>query len=269
MRSSAAKIEQSGAPMGVAVAVALHAAVILATLLTWSTRTLDISDESPPIVPVDLVTIAPKTNIAPTVKEQLKAPPKEQEAQSPAPQDALPTPAAPQEAAAPPPDETAVAPLPNPIKQVAPKAKPQDKSKEFDLDALDKLIDKRAAAPSTLQNAKVANRSTKGIGAMNANTTDLVDALRSQISRCWSPPIGAPNPERLIVSFEIFLNPDGTIAQQPQLTSGTPGDPFLRAAADAAQRAIYECQPYRLPADRYTQWRDINFTFDPGKMTGQ
>jgi len=269
MRSSAARIEQSGSPVGVAVAVALHAAVILATLLTWSTRTLDISDESPPIVPVDLVTIAPKTNIAPTVKEQLKAPPKEQEVQSPAPQEAQPTPPAPEEAAAPPPDAVAAKPLPLKIAPVVPKTKPQEKSKDIDLDALDKLIDKRAPAPSTLQNAKVSSRNARGIGAMNANTMDLVDALRNQIAQCWSPPVGAPNPERLIVTFELFLNPDGTIAQQPQLTSGAPNDPFLRAAADAAQRAIYECQPYRLPADRYTQWRDIAFTFDPRKMVGQ
>ena len=43
-----------------------------------------------------------------------------------------------------------------------------------------------------------------------------------------------------------------------------------RAAAEAAMRAIYQCQPYRLPASRYGQWRDIDpLRFDPRDMMGQ
>ena len=50
----------------------------------------------------------------------------------------------------------------------------------------------------------------QGIGAANAMTADLADALKSQIYQCWSPPVGAPNADDLVVDFDLSLNPDGT-----------------------------------------------------------
>lgn len=101
---------------------------------------------------------------------------------------------------------------------------------------------------------------------------DLVDALRNQIAQCWSAPIGSPHPERLIVALEVFLNPDGSVAQPPQLDANSAAaaasDPFMRAAAEAAKRAIVVCAPYKLPSDRYQTWRDLDVTFDPRKMAG-
>jgi len=104
----------------------------------------------------------------------------------------------------------------------------------------------------------------------NAMTMDLSDALKNMIAQCWSPPAGAPHPERLIPVFRLFLNPDGSVAQPPQLAADSQaaaaGDPFMRAAAEAARRAIYTCAPYKLPADKYNVWRDISVAFDPRKM---
>jgi hypothetical protein len=86
--------------------------------------------------------------------------------------------------------------------------------------------------------------------------------------------VGAPNAEDLIVDFDLLLNPDGSVARPPQLTgdsaSAAASNPYTRAAAEAARRAIFECAPYKLPADRYSQWREINpFHFDPRQMMGQ
>jgi hypothetical protein len=104
-------------------------------------------------------------------------------------------------------------------------------------------------------------------------TADLVAILQSQINRCWRRPDYGPHPERLIVRFELFLNRDGSVAQAPQLTQDTAAavasDPYMRAAADSGRRAIYECAPYRLPADKYNLWRDIVFTFDPRSPVDQ
>jgi outer membrane biosynthesis protein TonB len=254
-------------------AILLYAAIVVSSMFAWSHK-LDIADESPPVVPVDLVTIGQKTNIAPMVKQVPKAPPKE-EVQPPAP---VPMPApqpAQQEAAeAPPPPEAEKSepvlkkPPPPPVEQKQ-KSQPEEKKDKFDINNIMALLDKRAPAASSAPNAKVGQRTIKGIGAQNAMTMDLVDALRNQIAQCWSPPVGAPHPEQLIVQFELFLNPDGTVAQTPQLISSNPSDPFIRAAAEAARRAIYTCQPYRLPADRFSQWRDITLTFDPRAMVGQ
>jgi hypothetical protein len=77
----------------------------------------------------------------------------------------------------------------------------------------------------------------------------------------------------LVVEFELFLKPDGSVAQPPQLSAESQGavgrDSFTRAAAEAGRRAIYTCAPYKLPADRYSQWQDITLTFDPRQMVDQ
>src|SRR5277367_1231651 len=92
--------------------LSLHAAIIGATLFTFS-HALDIADQSPPMIPVDLVTIGQKTNVAPRAIPQPKAPPKE----TPVPPTPTPTPAPPsplqQAETAPPP---ALAPSVQPIK---------------------------------------------------------------------------------------------------------------------------------------------------------
>ena len=260
-------------PAAMVGAVLLHVGIIAATFFSWS-HSLDIADQSPPVVPVDLVTIGEKTNVAPMVKVQPKEPPKE-EAQPPTPE---PTEraaaAAPQDEESAPPLEdapsAAVIPKPPPV---VPKTKPQpdEKKEKFDINNIVALLDKRAPAPASAPNAKVGSHTIKGIGDQSAMTADLKTMLQSMIYKCWSPPVGAPHPEQLIVSYELFLNPDGTVAQPPQLVgnSGAANDPYARAAAEAARRAIYTCQPYQLPADRYAQWRDVTFKFDPRDMVGQ
>lgn len=255
----------------------LHVGIIAATLFTWS-HSLDIADQSPPVVPVDLVTIGAKTNIAPMVKVQPKEPPKD-EVQPPAPEQAqpapTPTPQQQQESAPPPPEAASSEPLlkkPPPVVEQKPKPQTEQKKDKFDLDAVSALLDKRAPAPSASRNTKVGDRTIKGIGQQNAMTMDLVDSLRNQIAQCWSPPVGAPNAQELVVDYDLFLNPDGSIAQPPQLVgnSASASSPYARAAQEAARRAIYTCQPYKLPADRYSQWREINpFHFDPRGMMGQ
>jgi len=275
--SSESLAGDSRSPAGWVASLFLHGAIVAGTLFTFS-HTLEIPDESPPVVPVDLVTIAPKTNVRATVRPQPHVAP---EPSPPVPK-AVPAPTPPQpQPAEEKPQETAAEPIaeapPQPVPRHKPKP-PQEKKKEeknFDVDKVLALLNKvaptqQAAAP----NVRSAPRTVRGIGAQTAMTADLQDALRSQIQPCWSPPVGAPHPERLVVSFDLFLNPDGSVAQPPQLTADSETavvrDSFVRAAADAARRAIYTCAPYKLPEDRYQEWREINpFIFDPRNMLGQ
>ncbi|MBN9592297.1 MAG: cell envelope integrity protein TolA, partial [Alphaproteobacteria bacterium] len=131
------------------------------------------------------------------------------------------------------------------------------------------LLNKHTAPPKTPPNAKVGPRTVQGIGAANAMTADLADALKSQIYQCWSPPVGAPNANDLVVDFDVAMNPDGSIARATS-DAVSSGNSYTRAAAEAARRAIFQCQPYRLPQDRYSQWREINpLRFDPRQMMNQ
>jgi hypothetical protein len=229
---------------GLVVAVLLHAAIVAATLFSWQHK-LEITDESPPVVPVDLVTLADKTNIMPTVQKQPKAPPRE-DVKPPEPTPPTPAPPAPPQA------------------EVAP---PEPAPKTDDISALLNRLTSPAATPP---HARTADRTIRGVGAMNAMTMDLIDSLNNQIAQCWSPPVGAPHPEQLRPQFRLYLNPDGSVAQTPQLTADSSaeaaGNPFMRAAVEAARRAIMTCQPYKLPADKYGTWKDITLDFDPSKM---
>jgi hypothetical protein len=121
---------------------------------------------------------------------------------------------------------------------------------------------------------KPGTRIIQGAGNQSLATADLADALKSQIYRCWNAPVGAPNPNDLVVDFDLLLNSDGTVSGRPQLTGNSAaavaGNPYTRAAAEAALRAIYQCAPYNLPAKRYSDWKEINpFRFDPREMMGQ
>jgi len=260
--------------VGLIGAVALHLAVVVVGLFTWEHR-LDIAQESPPVVPVDLVTIAQKTNIAPTVRELPKV---EQQPlpTPPPPPPSVQAPPLPQLAPTPPP------PTPQPKSELAPdvkpapapKAKPVPPKKDMSVDAaLNAALNAPPAHPQT-RNGRVAPTAHRGFGQQNANDMDLRDALRNDIEQCWNPPAGAPHPEQLIVSFHLNLNPDGSVAGSPQLTAesqaAAAGNPFTRAAADAARRAIYVCAPYKnLPPDRFADWRDSVVQFDPRDLTGQ
>jgi outer membrane biosynthesis protein TonB len=245
-------------------AVVLHLAIVFAALFTWTHR-LDIVEESPPVVPVDLVTIAQKTNIAPTVRIEHKT-------MEPVPIQAPTTPPDLSTQTPPLPQMTEPAPSPTvkPTPPVTvPKTKPQPAEKD---DSLEKLLHSVTATPQPTK-GKAAPKTQKGFGAQTAMTMDLRDALKNAIEQCWNPPAGAPHPEQLIVSFHLTLNPDGSVVGTPQLTAesnaAAAGNPFMRAAADAARRAIFVCAPYKLPPDRFADWRESTINFDPRDLAGQ
>jgi hypothetical protein len=254
-----------------------HLGVIAATSVAWP-RSIDLPDEQPPAIPIELVQVADVTNVAPAAPD----PPKPE----PQPQQETPPQADP-----PPPPEAEVAPEPDkppvpkpapkeeavsaPANPVRPRLKPQrDVPQKFDVDSVLALLDKDAPKKTPVPNAKPADIPVRGIGAQDAFTVDLKDALLSQMRECWNIPNGAPHPEQLIVQVRVFLAPDGSLAQPPQLEPGTrsaaASNPYMRSAAEAALRAINVCEPYKhLPADKYDVWREVVMTFDPGKMLTQ
>jgi outer membrane biosynthesis protein TonB len=269
----------SSGRVGLTVSALLHAGIIAATLLTFSQARLEIEDQSPPVVPVDLVTIGQKTNIAPTVVQK----PKEiqQEVQPPRlDQLQMKVPAVPEQSEVAPPDQAPSEPVlqkPRPIP--LPKSKPQTapepakkKQAEEDFSALLNKLTTPTAAP---RNARVASRTQRGFGAENAMTMELRDALKNQIEQCmdWGVVAGAPNAQNIQVVVDLTLNPDGSVAGSPHLEAESAAEasrnPYVRAAADAALRAIAVCRPYKLPADSFEVWRDSQLVFSPRDVLGQ
>ena len=245
---------------GVAGSLLLHGLIIAATFVTLSHQ-FDLIEDTVPVVPVDLVTLDRKTNVMPTVRREPKIVPEVR------PQPAPPAPPPPDQdaSAEPAPSEPVMTKAPPPpVPQHRPQpAKPPDTSKAFD-----KLLASLDTQPA-LQHARTASVTQSGIGDRNAMTADLESMIRSKMAQCWTPPQGVPHPERLITHFDVLLNPNGTVQRLTQL-SGQSDDPYSRAAADAARRAIYMCAPYNLPPDRYADWKEIeDFEFDPRAMNGE
>lgn len=263
---------------GIIVSAALHMGVIGATMITWPGG-LSQSDEVLPIVPVELISIADATNIQATVRE---APPPEPAAPAdepveeaaivePPPPEPEPVPEPLPELEPEPEALAEVEPEPAPPPPPVPQEKPEPPREDFNLDSVIALLDSRAENGAPAQPAEQAR---PGIGDRNAMTMTLVDSLRSQMYECWSPPIGAPNPEELIVDVDVYLTPNGALARAPQLTAASrlaaAGNPYMRAAAESALRAVNTCVPYRnLPVDQYAQWSEIRITFDPTRLAGR
>jgi hypothetical protein len=99
---------------------------------------------------------------------------------------------------------------------------------------------------------------------MSANE---IDAFRAQISKCWTPPVGGLGSDRIVVKLRIGLREDGSLAHPPEVANQA-ASPFFRPAAESAIRAVMQCQPYTMPAEKYDQWRDMLLTFDPRQMYG-
>jgi hypothetical protein len=104
-------------------------------------------------------------------------------------------------------------------------------------------------------------RSSLGEGRL---TFSEIDALRRQIGRCWTLPVGADRIEGMVVKLRIQVRPDRTV-QQVTIQDGArmAADPTFRAVAESARRAVDRCSPLQLPSGKYTIWRDIVMSFYP------
>jgi outer membrane biosynthesis protein TonB len=150
-------------------------------------------------------------------------------------------------------------------------SKPKSEEKEFNADEVAALLSKEQASGggakrSTDEAALGGTKSTKGATKL---TQGEIDALRGQIQRCWNVPAGALDAENLKVAIRFNLTPAGEVEGSPEIVEGGGADGVQRAAAEAARRAILQCGPYTLPADKYDGddgWNQVLVNFDPTDM---
>ena len=90
------------------------------------------------------------------------------------------------------------------------------------------------------------------------------DAIRRQVEKAWSLPVGAADAGDLAVEIRILLRPDGVVRRADIVDKARLSDTFYRAMAESARRAVLQASPLRgLPPEKYEQWREITFTFRP------
>ncbi len=97
-----------------------------------------------------------------------------------------------------------------------------------------------------------------------------IDYVRQQIAKCWNPPAGAKNAQDMIIEIAVAMNVDGTVRNAKINNKGLQTDPFLRAMAESALRAVLNrhCQPFKLPRDKYDRWKTMTLVFNPKEMLG-
>lgn len=238
----------------------------------------------------------PAEKPAPKPVEQAAAPaPRPQPAPAPEPTPVAPEPA-PQPEPAPPepaPEKVAEAPQPapkprarpEPPKQVARAEPPKEPVREivkptppvptpeknFNADDIAALLNKQKPAGGGEPDPASEPQTLGSIDgtADAAMTQSEIDALKARLYQCWNPPVGVREAGGLAVTVSISLQPNGALASQPQVISGGFGDPLWTVAADSAVRAVLQCSPFdMLPPEKYAEWREIQFTFDPREMLG-
>jgi outer membrane biosynthesis protein TonB len=148
-------------------------------------------------------------------------------------------------------------PPPKPV-QAAKPPEPQKRivERHFDQNQIAALLDKRdpsrqATTGDTL-NSNAALGLAKGTAADNSATWGAM--FQRQVERCWKKPYGGIESQRPEAAFAIRLKRDGTLEGSP-VPEGAPATPYLRVYQESALRAIIECQPYKLPANLYEEWK--------------
>jgi outer membrane biosynthesis protein TonB len=97
-------------------------------------------------------------------------------------------------------------------------------------------------------------------------TASQKDLIIERIERCWDVPAGARDAKDLDIEIKAVVNPDGTVHDAAIVDTGRyAADPFFRAAADSAKRAVLnpQCSPLPVPPDKYEAWRNLDLFFNP------
>ena len=255
-----------------------HALMILLTILSLPFMLREPVD-LPPIISVELIQIADKTNIpyAPKARKIIKETKKKEEERVVSEQ------APPAAKAKEKPDRI---PLPNDKKEekkiVKKKQNPEEikpqirQSSEFekkeivDANQIAALIDKAKEVEAVEQkkNNQITQSNKKNSFASGLTLSEE-DALRAQIFACWSVPLGLPYDENLLVRIKLQLKKDGTIMKSEILDHermNRPGQKFYKVLAESALRAVRLCQPLKVPPTGYDKWKDLQLNFNPVEM---
>jgi colicin import membrane protein len=93
----------------------------------------------------------------------------------------------------------------------------------------------------------------------------LLGMIVGKVKTCWNIQAGMEGASSLVPIIQFELNRDGSVRGAPRVANPQ-NSPQFQAAADAAIRAILECQNYNLPPDKYETWEIVKLKFDPSQM---
>lgn len=265
------------------VSLLLHLGMLLVAFFGLPVLMPDPPEQKPVVVTVEVLPIREITNVRPSdkpIQKAQQAPVKTPVNEPPKP---VPTPPKPQPKVEEPqekpfdPDEGEIVEKQKP-KEEKPKEAPKDQKTPDDFEKLLADLKKQSEkpAPKAKDQTTTEENKTKSDAAYD-ETIELSlseeDALKNAFIPCWSPPAGAKDAANLIVVLRAEYNTvTATLIDaklDPKLTGRYASDPFFRAAADSAMRAVKHprCNPLsNLPSSLYPKLRHTELTFDPRAM---
>ena len=259
--------------------ILLHIFILLFTILSlplFNNNNLDM----PPVIQIELIEIAEKTNIPEISKkiedqEKLFEEKKEetkinQPIQKPKEEISNEKVKDPSES-----EKIEKTRIEEKMLQNMPVRKPENKKKDkFDPLKLAELIDKQK---DTLQNnpEDIVEKDYEALDSTPSLDKRLTlseeDAIRAQFMQCWSIPLGIPYDDTMVVKIKIFLNTDGSLLKPPEVIQhermNKPSEKYFRTLAESALRAVRRCDPIKVPdPERYDNWKNLQLNFDPREI---
>jgi hypothetical protein len=145
-----------------------------------------------------------------------------------------------------------------------------EKKDLFDPNNIAALIDKskEESAEVVKKNNDITQDQERNIENTGLSLSEE-DALKAQIFGCWSIPLGLPYNENLLVRIKLKLKPDGSVTKTEILDHARmnkPGQGFYKVLAESALRAVKLCQPLRVPTTGYERWKELQLNFDAREM---
>ncbi len=145
-----------------------------------------------------------------------------------------------------------------------------EKKDLFDPNNIAALIDKsKEESAEVLKNNNDITQDQERSIDNSGLTLSEEDALKAQIFGCWSIPLGLPYNENLLVRIKLKLKPDGSVTKTEILDHARmnkPGQGFYKVLAESALRAVKLCQPLRVPTTGYERWKELQLNFDAREM---
>ncbi len=148
---------------------------------------------------------------------------------------------------------------PKPQQQAAkpPEApKPKIVERHYDETKIAELLNKRDPSRQAITGETLNSNASLGLSKGRAldNSATWGSMFRHQVEACWKKPYGGVEQERPEVAFNIRLTKEGKLEAMPT-PEGTPSTTYARAYQESAMRAIIACQPYKLPAQFFEEWK--------------
>ncbi|KIC36676.1 hypothetical protein [Leisingera sp. ANG-M7] len=155
-------------------------------------------------------------------------------------------------------------PQPEPEPQVTEAAQPAEPAETPQADTADAVADALAEALAGGADVEAPEPSGPPL------TLGEKDALRVEVSRCWNVGSLSTDALKTTVVVGVSLSQDGKpdTGSIRMLSSTGGSSAAAKQAYEAARRAIIRCGSagFQLPPEKYSQWRDIEMTFNPERM---